>query len=574
MENNNLVLVLHTHLPYVLTHGYEPHGEAWLYEVASECYLPLINMINELAEEEIAAKVTFDISPVLCEQLASDKFKSGFISYCTKKIEGAEEDKEKFRKEDKPHFEYLAGFWKDFYSARLNEFKVKYENDIVMQFKKLQDKGYIEMMTCGLTHGYLPLLGLDESVEFQIESAVENYKKHFGRKPTGIWLPECAYRPAYDWHTYFDIDKLKIPHPRKGEEHFLQKHNINYFISDEKFIRELKPLGKYYGEEKSDFVSISSENFKHTSWNFHNDPMNIYEVSSEFHVHEGSAAVFARHKALSMLVWSGKTGYPGEGDYLEFHKQEHPHRHKYWRITDSDFDLGMKEPYNPDWIEDKLDKQSNHFIHNIENSVNFFQNHTGKNATITLAFDTELFGHWWFEGPQFLKYLIKGLANSPWVNMVTCNEAYKDSQPKEVIAIPEGSWGKDNNHDVWINEGNKWTWEKLYYAELRFSNLMATLNLKKIKKTYRRILEQALRELLLAQSSDWQFLIETGQARDYADHRFHSHITDFNKLLDIYDRLVIEGKWQLKKNEKQLLEICEQRDSIFEEIRLELWRQN
>ncbi len=567
-SNNRLVLVLHTHLPYVLNHGYEPHGEAWLYEAASECYLPLINMVNDLASENISAKITFDISPVLCEQLASEKFKTGFIEYCEKKIEGAEEDKTKFAKEDRPHFAYLAGFWKDFYASRLKEFKGKYKKNIIGQFKKLQDSGYIEIMTCGLTHGYLALLGLDESVELQIEAATINYEKHFGKKPTGIWLPECAYRPAYDWQTYFDIDELKIPHPRKGEEHFLQKHGINYFISDEKFIRELKPLGKYTSEGKKDFVEMNSEKFEHTPWNFHNDPMNIYEVSSEFHVHDGSAAVFARHKELSMLVWSGKTGYPGEGDYLEFHKQEYPHRHRYWRITDSSFDLGMKEPYNPDYIDDKLDKQSNHFIHNIENAVNFFKNQTGKDATLTLAFDTELFGHWWHEGPRFLKYMIKGLADSPWINMTTCNESYEAVKPNEVIAISEGSWGVDNNHSVWINEGNKWTWEELYHAELRFDKIIKSIDLNQIKKIHRRILEQAKRELLLAQSSDWQFLMETGQARDYADHRFHSHLMDFNQLLDTFDRLVKEGKWQLKKSEKIHLEECEARDGIFKEIGL------
>lgn len=573
MGKNSVVLVLHTHLPYVLGHGHEPHGEAWLYEAAAECYIPLLNVVDDLARENIKAGITFDISPVLCEQLADERFKRNFVIYCKHKIEAAHEDKKSFQGfAEAEHMQYLADRWADYYSRILDDFDKKYDRDIIGGFRKAQDRGLIEIMTCGVTHGYLPLLGTDKSVELQIEAAVANYDKHFGRTPDGIWLPECAYRPAYDWRTYFMIPELEKPHPRKGIEHFTEKHGIKYFVSDEKFIREMSPLGKFDSLQDKNFTPIESSEFKHEPWNFHNDPMNIYSVSSRFKVDEGSIGIFARHRELSMLVWSGKTGYPGEGSYLDFHKQAENSRLRYWRITDTELDMGYKQLYYPDDAAEKPDLQTNHFIHHIENSVNFYKNQTGKNARITLAFDTELFGHWWFEGPEFIRCTVRGLSNSPWAEMQTCREVYSESPPLEVIAINEGSWGKDNNHGVWINDGNKWTWEKIYKAELRFDALLEKYPVDKMKKTHRRILRQAMRELLLMQSSDWQFLIETGQARDYADHRFYSHHSDFSALCDIAERLLKSGKWHLKQSERQILEECEKRDDIFPKLTLEMWK--
>lgn len=573
MSSGNLVLVLHTHMPYVMGHGSYPHGEHWLYEAAAECYLPILNMLNELDSSKRNIQITLDISPILCEQLESQSFKEGLIKYIDEKIILSKADHANFEKENYPEQQVkLAEFWQDWYGKRKTDFSKKYNHSIVNAFKLLQDAGKIEIMTCGATHGYLPLLGFDESCELQIKLAVENYTKHFGRAPRGIWLPECAYRPEYAWRTYFPIAELSKAHARKGVEQILEKFGLKYFISDDKFIRELKPLGTYSSFEKNQFVSCDSDKFVSKPWNFHNDPMNLYNVgSTNDSIAEGTAAVFARHKELSMHVWSGKTGYPGNGDYLDFHKKQFPSANRYWRITDVSADMAYKQLYHPEAVWQKLDLQTNHFIHHIENSVNFFKNQTGKDATLTLAFDTELFGHWWFEGPMFLKYLLEGLQDSPWVNTASAEKAYYDVKPTEVISIHEGSWGENNDHSVWINEKNKWVWEREYFAEIRFKKLIEQFPPREMKSTQKRVLLQAMKELLLLQSSDWQFIIHTEQARDYAEMRFTNHESDFNSLCEIAENLLGTGKWQLKKAEKAFLETCEARDNIFPELELEWW---
>jgi 1,4-alpha-glucan branching enzyme len=165
---------------------------------------------------------------------------------------------------------------------------------------------------------------------------------------------------------------------------------------------------------------------------------------------------------------------------------------RYWRVTDNKADMMYKTLYHPDWTFDKIDKQSNHFIHHIENSSNWFNSATqGLFTTICTPFDTELFGHWWFEGPLFLKAVIKGLSHSPYVNSATASEQFIRTKPQKVIGLPEGSWGVNNNHDVWINEGNKWTWEVIYNNENRMKKMKHLFDANKNSKVLKRILTQS-----------------------------------------------------------------------------------
>ncbi|HRT68006.1 MAG TPA: DUF1957 domain-containing protein, partial [Bacteroidota bacterium] len=244
-------------------------------------------------------------------------------------------------------------------------------------------------------------------------------------------------------------------------------------------------------------------------------------------------------------------------------------------------DMMYKTLYHPDWTQKKIDLQSHHFIHNLENSINYYHNLTGKFATLTTPFDTELFGHWWFEGPEFIRAVIKGLHYSPWVKIVKAAEQLDIIKPQEVVRLPEGSWGVNNDHTVWINEGNKWTWEMIYNDEKRFGDLLAQfpyLQDNSIEnpipneetKILKRIILQALRELMLAQSSDWQFLIYTNASKDYAEQRFFFHHSDFNRLCD--SALKLANEHNLTNDEWLYISEIEERDNVFPELKLENWK--
>ncbi|HRP01121.1 MAG TPA: DUF1957 domain-containing protein [Candidatus Kapabacteria bacterium] len=572
MHSGNYVLILHTHLPWVLHHGNWPHGVDWLSEAVAECYIPLLNVFNDCLSEGIVPKVTLDISPILCEQLEHKDFKKIFIEYCEQKIKSAQEDRQNFKNwgYDEHHI-WLTNFWEEWYTNKKEDYIKKYDSSIINGLKQLQDQNAIEIMTCGATHGYFPLLGFDKSINLQVATAVKNYKKYFGREPKGIWLPECAYRPSYEWQTYLPITPFNSKKLRTGVEQILATHGIKYFVTDEDLLKRMSPIGEFTANNKEGFVPFNSPNFIHKNWEFDKNPLRIYEVASSEKIEYGTAAIFTRHHDLSMQVWSGQIGYPAEPDYLDFHKKHFPSMHRYWRVTDSKADMMYKTLYHPDWTKDKIDKQSNHFIHNLENASNYYNAQSGKLSTVTTPFDTELFGHWWFEGPEFLRSVIKGLHQSPYVNMVTAEEQYRIINPKEIISIPEGSWGVNNDHTVWSNEENKWTWESIYNDELRFDNLYRQYFNENIDAQGKRILLQILKELLLLQSSDWQFLIYTESAKDYAEMRFANHHSDFNRLCDSLEKYM--DKQVLPQNDLKYLEETEKRNSIFPELDLNDWKE-
>ncbi|MFN6135616.1 MAG: DUF1957 domain-containing protein, partial [Bacteroidota bacterium] len=236
--------VLHTHLPYVLHHGAWPHGSDWLCEATAECYLPLIGMCDRLIADGIRPGLTFDISPILCEQLAHRDFPELFIRYCREHAELAAADRSIMESQGaEAHLIEMTSYWEQWYADAAELFSVSYRSDIIGQFRRLQNEGAIEIMTCGATHGYMPLLAEDESLQRQVEIALHAHERHFGRRPRGIWLPECAYRPGYPWRTFLPVYAYSKPRDRASVESILQRNGLSYFVTDEAALRSARPLG-------------------------------------------------------------------------------------------------------------------------------------------------------------------------------------------------------------------------------------------------------------------------------------------------------------------------------------------
>jgi 1,4-alpha-glucan branching enzyme len=568
MHAGNYVLILHTHLPFVLHHGDWPHGTDWLCEAVAECYIPLMNVFHELLDEGISPKVTLDISPVLCEQLEHPDFKEVFEKYCLHKIEAAQVDRKIFEKEGKhPHQIYLTEFWENWFTERLDDFKNRYSCSVIKSLKELQDQGAIEIMTCGATHGYFPLLADDRSISLQVKAAVENYQKHFGRKPRGIWIPECAYRPAYTWQTYLPVDPYNTPYWRRGVEEFLAENGLEYFVVDEQTNRRAQPLGVL---KDGHFTSMHAPEFVPYHYNFDASPLNLFRAASSNDVSKGTAVAFARHQDVAMQVWSAENGFPGNPAYLDFHKKQGGSMHRYWRVTDLKADMGDKLLYVPGWTEGANGMYAQKFVHAIEETLLKYKHEAGREGTLTTPFDTELFGHWWFEGPAFLKEVLRNIHYSQYVNIKTAGEQLDYIQPQEVALLPESSWGRDGNHDVWVNDKTLWTWKSIYRAEQRMNEVFEKAAQASSDNVLKRIMLQAMRELMLMQASDWQFLIETGSARDYAEMRFSNHRSDYNALCDMAENYISSKKFT--GEDEQFLKEAEERNAVFPELRLEWWK--
>ena len=562
----SFTFVLHTHLPYVIAHGRWPHGMDWLNEASAESYIPLLNILNELVEEGYSPKLTIGISPVLIEQLADESFKSEFSSYLHQKIEAAEQNIDEFQRYSRRNLLNLALMWKDHYQKIKFDFEKKYNRDLVRVFKKLQDNGYIEIITCAATHGYLPLLSLDESVQAQIKLGAEIYKKYYDRKPKGIWLPECAYRPRYKWSPPVDSGSKEEGYLRKGIEEFLSENGIDYFIIDNALLRGGKAIGVYVDrfEALKQLWGRFEKEYQPREEEFDKTPREVYLVSSG----EGKkpVAIFTRDPDTGLQVWSGEWGYPGDGNYLDFHKKHFPGGLRYWKVTSAKSDLADKLEYFPPDAQARIQENSSHFKGLIKGLLLKYNKETGKKGIVCAPYDCELFGHWWFEGPQFLKLVLKSIEEDPEVELTTCSQFLSEAKPTKVISIPEGSWGEGGYHYIWFNQWTEWTWRHIYEDEKRMQKLASEFGETKDDNLLK-ILKQAARELLLLQASDWQFLISTWSARDYAELRISEHHNNFNRLCDMAERYG-RGQW-VDPGEWTFLGDCEAKDKLFKDIKLE-----
>jgi len=358
-------------------------------------------------------------------------------------------------------------------------------------------------------------------------------------------------------------------HPRLGVEEILADNDIEFFFIDQQPTNNAKPLGAI---QSGMFVPTWSKDFVVRKNSFDRTPLSLFNVQSEQKVpSDKSSIAFTRHQKVAMQVWSGDSGYPGDPTYLDFHKKHFSSALRYWRVTDNKADMMYKMLYVPDWISEKIDVHAFHFIKSIESTLISYRSQSGKFGTLCTPFDTELFGHWWFEGPQFVKAVLRGLHHSPYVNAVTASEQIDYVKPREVMAIPESSWGRGGHHEVWIGDDTKWTWEVIYKDELRFAELLRKFPVDIMPENIRRILTQALRELMLLQASDWQFLISTFSAKDYAEQRFSYHHSDFNLLCSMAERC--EGnKKRIKQPDLKILKEIEERNAVFPELKLEWWK--
>lgn len=559
-------LVLHSHLPYVLSHGRWPHGTDWLTEAAAECYIPLIRVLERLLSEGITPNVTLGLTPILCEQLSSPAFVAEFEDYLETKIQTAAEDEKEFSQSGRAHLAKTAKMWTEFYTGIKRDFDGRYERDLVGTFSKLQQEGAIEIITCAATHGYLPLLGTDQSVAAQVKTGVETYKKHFGMQPAGIWLPECAYRPAYKW-TY-PIEGMGEAFERAGIEEFLYDNGLVYFIVDHHLLEGGKAVGAYADrfEALKKLWDAFSESYTQVEGQGRS-PYRSYFVTSRERQSK-AVAVLVRDPKTGVQVWSGEHGYPGDGQYLDFHKKHFPGGNRYWRVTSAKADLGDKLEYEPELVQERIKENAGHFKDLIKSIIEKNYDETDEPCTLCAPYDAELFGHWWFEGPEFLYYALKWISMDPEIETVTGKQQLELSPPKEALTLPEGSWGEGGYHYIWLNEFTQWTWKHIYKAEKRFLERLDSVDWKS-DETARRILLQQGRELLLMEGSDWQFLISTWSARDYAETRITAHSDSFNDLDDVLVTF-LKNK-SLDEKQQALLTMLEERDCPFADLDLSWW---
>jgi 1,4-alpha-glucan branching enzyme len=520
----DFVLALHSHLPYVLNHGRWPHGSDWLCEAAIDTYLPLLETLRALAAEGTPAPVTIGFTPVLANQLVSPTFAVELETYFDQRISACQEAADAIRGTNDEHLIPLTRYWRD-RLERLRALFRSVDGDLVAPFRALEEAGHIEIMGGAATHGFSPLLGRDESIRLQFLLGRAEHERLFGRAPAGCWLPECAYRGRGAWRP---LAEAPWSDKRPGTDEFVAEAGFEYFFADAHMAAAGTPLSAYeddlpMGAERFDLHAHPQRRTPFAGV-ITNSPYQAYRVSSRG---RRSVAALVRDPVASAQVWSRHSGYPGDGTYLEFHKIRWPGGLKLWRVTGNGVDLGEKQPYDPNAAQERAASHGRHFAH-LLHAIAQHDGEAGGGRVVTSPFDTELFGHWWFEGPDFLREVYRALTQSGDVRPTSAGRHLREHEPATALQLAMGSWGANGDYSMWLNDETLWTWRRLWPLEDAFWKAVPRA-LK--SEAARPVLAQATRELLLAQASDWQFIISTGEVADYATRRFNGHCDDLERLL-------------------------------------------
>jgi len=519
MRNGYLMLVLHAHLPFV-RHPEEPVflEEGWLFEAITETYIPLLERLQRMLEEGMPARITMTWSPSLCEMLADPLLQERYRAHMQRMLELAE--REVHNKAGSP-FAEAALMYRDHFRYCLEQFDRR-GGQLLSWVRELADAGAIEVITCGATHGFLPLMHSVQARRAQIAVARGNYQKHFGRDPKGIWLPECGYVP--------------------GLENLLKEQGIRYFFLDSH--------GLYFAT-----------------------PRPRHGVYAPIYTRAGVAA-FGRDPESSRQVWSAESGYPGDPSYREFYRDlgydggydyVRPYLHpdgirrdlglKYHRVTGR-VSLHDKAAYQPSEAFGRAMQHGADFHHKRQAQCAQLRALIGRPPLVVAPYDAELFGHWWFEGPQFIESALRCAHDAGELEVVT-GSGYLEREPVAQVATPSASsWGDAGYNGVWLNPGNDWIYRHLHVAEERMREVARARHSHR-GDLIERACQQMARELLLAQSSDWAFILTTGTTVAYAKRRLHDHIARFTGLYEQVMRGTVSA---------DDLAAIQWRDNIFPEI--------
>lgn len=550
MTRPDFVLMLHSHLPWVLHHGRWPHGSDWLCEAALDTYLPLIEQLRQLDADRIPAPFTLGITPVLANQLAHPDFPAEFAHFLEERLRAARRAPADLAATGDAELIPIAAWWRD-RLERLGRLLDALGGNLIAEFRRHEEAGRIEIAGSAATHGYLPLLGRDESIRLQLLVGVREHERLFGRVPRGCWVPECAYRPRGTWAPR----GAPVVAERGGLDEHLAHAGYAYFFVDAHLAAAGHPLGAYPD------VPLGAERFDAERHDTAGDggaiparsPYRAYVVTRPG---DPPLRALVRDPLSSMQVWSRHQGYPGDGAYLEFHKIRWPGGLKLWRVTGPDLDLGRKQPYDVTTAARRVGTHAGHFAWLLGEIADGGPG----DGVIVAPFDTELFGHWWFEGVEFLGALYRALAAQRRVQPTTASGHVGRRRRQHRIRLAEGSWGAHGDHRMWLNAGTQWTWDRLWPLEERF---WAAAPFGLATGWARPVLAAAARQLLLAQSSDWQFIISTGAAADYAEQRLGGHCDDADALLAA---LTPDAGAEQRADAVALAERIDHRDALFPDV--------
>jgi len=508
-----LALVLHAHLPFVRHPEHEKFlEESWFFEALSETYLPLLRVFRSLEQDGIGLRLTISLSPTLTSMLKDELLCERYVRHLDKLLSLS--DRELLRVSEDEATLKVVEMYRELCLKNQEDFVDYFDRDILRGFSHFEKSGNLELITTTATHSFLPMYRERPlMIRYQILVALENHESLFGQMPTGLWLPECGFYP--------------------GLEELLEPYNIKYFFS--------ATHGVIHADEKP-----------------------FYGVYAPLETPNG-ISVFARDRAASDAIWSDQKGFPCHPDYREFYRDvgfDLPEDYiaaftidkgirvntgfKYHAITGN---TDRKKIYDPRKGSKRARIDALSFLRNRIIQCETISKYMDRPPLVVAAFNAELFGHWWFEGPQFLDELFRAFDSTDQrIEPVTPTDYLKELPHAQIGKPAFSSWGDRGYGQVWLNSSNDWIYRHIHKTIDRMSELVERFPNESGLR--RRTLNQAARELLLSQASDWPSIIKSGTVVPYAESRVRSHINNFNRIYEDLHKNTLSAEW-LTKIEKQ-----------------------
>ncbi len=527
MPRGYLAFVLHAHLPYVRHPEHDTFlEERWFFEAVTETYIPLIMFLSRLAEEGVHFRLTISVSPSLLAMMEDELLQERYEAHISRMIDLSERELERTAAE--PHFHRLAGMYRDLFVGARDLFVGKLNRRLSTALKKLQAQGVVELITTSATHALLPLFtSHPKAVRAQVVAGLDYFEEIFGFRPQGMWLPECGYYPGLDG--------------------LLAEEGVRFFF-------------------------LESHGIEHAA------TTPFYGVHAPLYTPSGAAA-FGRDRGSTKQVWSAREGFPGDPAYREFYRDIgydldfdyiRPYLSgdvrsdtgiKYYRITGP---THRKEPYTPEDAREKAAIHAEDFLRKRMAHVDHLSSVMETAPIVVAPFDAELFGHWWFEGPQWLDFVIRKAAFDQDVLELTTPLAYLEKHPVHQAGLPcTSSWGHKGYFEAWLNGKTDWIYPQLYACCRQMDELAVRHESGKVPWLIRRALNQCVRELFLAQGSDWPFIINNGTSEGYAVRRVKDHLARFRFLAGAIESCCVS---------EELLSALEHVDNIFPNADYRLFR--
>ncbi|HEY5494376.1 MAG TPA: 1,4-alpha-glucan branching protein domain-containing protein [Candidatus Anoxymicrobiaceae bacterium] len=499
-------LVLHTHMPYVRKNGVWPVGEDWLYQAMSETYLPLLGALAQLEGEGVGPCLAVTLTPVLCEQLADPYIQERFAAHLKTMREHTRKDMDDFSYFDDPARKALAEEYYDEYRRKLLAY-LAIGSDIIGALSSFETDGMLETIASAATHAFLPALD-ERSAREQVKIGVESHRRMLGVQPRGFWIPECAYST--------------------GLEDVLSAEGIEYCIVDSSALLG-RPNARPYSVGASSVIALVRSERAHAN------------------------------------AWDDVTGYPTDGTYLDSTKYYQGSGLHYWRVTGPGVSIESKEVYQPREARIRALDHAGHYLRDIaseiEGAIEDGANDWHDPPLVLAAYDTEFLGHGWKEGIYWLEVTLRSLAAADTIKLSLPSGFLDENAERARADLASTTWGTDRDASTWINPSTDWMWEELRACERRLFALRDSAAGRETTPRERGAVEQAEREVLLLESSDWPYMVAKDRARDYAIERFRTHLERFKTLADALESGKVDGI------ETALSEI-EEADNLFAKLGL------